>query len=263
MVLRDELAVLRVLGTVDGVFGIRALRPRRRAFGRRKHVVPRPAGVAGARAVHAVILAVAVRAETYPARNPLVVLDEVLRVDRRFGARRGEVVRLLEPAAVERVRERLHVRAGEVADRVRAVPRPDEKPHRAHRLLGGRRGRRTGRPGEYPGGDRGEQTQDSFRHVSNSPARAGRPAQHAAAPGEPSSESSQRFCDTQGTMSVYEFGPFQLDVEQLLLTRGGEPVALGPKVVGTLLALVEHPNDVLAKGVLMDRIWPEGFVEEA
>jgi DNA-binding winged helix-turn-helix (wHTH) protein/Flp pilus assembly protein TadD len=64
-------------------------------------------------------------------------------------------------------------------------------------------------------------------------------------------------------MSVYEFGPFQLDVEQLLLTRGSEPVALGPKVVATLLALVEHPNDVLAKGDLMDRIWPEGFVEEA
>ncbi|MDP9104890.1 MAG: winged helix-turn-helix domain-containing protein [Candidatus Eremiobacteraeota bacterium] len=64
-------------------------------------------------------------------------------------------------------------------------------------------------------------------------------------------------------MSVYEFGPFQLDVEQLLLMRGGEPVALGPKVVETLLALVESPGDVLAKGVLLDRIWPEGFVDEA
>ncbi|MDB5073155.1 MAG: hilA 8, partial [Candidatus Eremiobacteraeota bacterium] len=64
-------------------------------------------------------------------------------------------------------------------------------------------------------------------------------------------------------MSVYEFGPFRLDVEQLLLTRDGVPVALGPKVVATLLALVENPGDVLAKGVLLDRIWPEGFVDEA
>ncbi len=64
-------------------------------------------------------------------------------------------------------------------------------------------------------------------------------------------------------MSVYEVGPFQLDVEQLLLMHGGEPVALGPKVVATLLALLEHPGEVLAKGVLLDRIWPEGFVDEA
>jgi DNA-binding winged helix-turn-helix (wHTH) protein/Tfp pilus assembly protein PilF len=64
-------------------------------------------------------------------------------------------------------------------------------------------------------------------------------------------------------MDVYEFGPFHLDVERLLLVHEGEPVALGPKVVETLLALVEHPGEVLAKSMLLDRIWPEGFVEEA
>jgi DNA-binding winged helix-turn-helix (wHTH) protein/Tfp pilus assembly protein PilF len=64
-------------------------------------------------------------------------------------------------------------------------------------------------------------------------------------------------------MGIYEIGPFQLDVEHLLLKRAGRPVALGPKVVETLLALVEHPGDVLAKGALLDRVWPEGFVEEA
>ncbi len=64
-------------------------------------------------------------------------------------------------------------------------------------------------------------------------------------------------------MDVYEFGPFHLDVERLLLVHDGEPVALGPKVVETLLALVEHPGEVLAKAMLLDRIWPEGFVEEA
>lgn len=64
-------------------------------------------------------------------------------------------------------------------------------------------------------------------------------------------------------MSLYEFGPFQLDVERLLLLHGGEPVALGPKVVETLLALIEHPGEVLSKTSLLDRVWPEGFVEEA
>jgi DNA-binding winged helix-turn-helix (wHTH) protein/tetratricopeptide (TPR) repeat protein len=64
-------------------------------------------------------------------------------------------------------------------------------------------------------------------------------------------------------MSVYEFGPFQLDVERLLLSCGGAPMPLGPKVVETLLALLEHPGDVLTKSALLNRIWPEGFVEEA
>ncbi|HET9030567.1 MAG TPA: winged helix-turn-helix domain-containing protein [Candidatus Aquilonibacter sp.] len=64
-------------------------------------------------------------------------------------------------------------------------------------------------------------------------------------------------------MDVYQFGPFHLDVERLLLVHEGDPVALGPKVVETLLALVEHPGEVLSKTQLLDRIWPEGFVEEA
>ncbi len=64
-------------------------------------------------------------------------------------------------------------------------------------------------------------------------------------------------------MSLYGFGPFQLDAERLLLLDRGEPVALGPKVVETLLALIEHPGEVLAKGALLERIWPEGYVDEA
>ncbi|MBV8491175.1 MAG: winged helix-turn-helix domain-containing protein, partial [Candidatus Eremiobacteraeota bacterium] len=64
-------------------------------------------------------------------------------------------------------------------------------------------------------------------------------------------------------MSVYEFGSYQLDSERLLLLEHGEPVPLGPKVVETLLALIEHPGDVLTKSALLDRIWPEGYVDEA
>ena len=64
-------------------------------------------------------------------------------------------------------------------------------------------------------------------------------------------------------MTVYEFGPFQLDAERLLLLDRSVPVSLGPKVVETLLSLIEHPGDVLTKSALLDRIWPEGYVDEA
>jgi DNA-binding winged helix-turn-helix (wHTH) protein/tetratricopeptide (TPR) repeat protein len=48
-----------------------------------------------------------------------------------------------------------------------------------------------------------------------------------------------------------------------MLSLGDVPIALGPKVVETLLALVEHPGEVLSKTELLERVWPEGFVEEA
>ncbi len=64
-------------------------------------------------------------------------------------------------------------------------------------------------------------------------------------------------------MTIYRFGPFRLEKEQLLLSCEGVTLPLGPKVVETLLALLEHPGEVLTKTELLDRIWPEGFVEEA
>jgi len=64
-------------------------------------------------------------------------------------------------------------------------------------------------------------------------------------------------------MSLYEFGPFELDADRLLLSQRGVPIAVGPKVVETLLALVEHPGEVFAKTALIERIWPEGYVDEA
>jgi DNA-binding winged helix-turn-helix (wHTH) protein/Flp pilus assembly protein TadD len=65
------------------------------------------------------------------------------------------------------------------------------------------------------------------------------------------------------SMSSYEFGSFRLDGDGLVLFHRGEPVPLGPKVVETLLALIERPGEVLAKSTLLERIWPEGYVEEA
>jgi DNA-binding winged helix-turn-helix (wHTH) protein/tetratricopeptide (TPR) repeat protein len=64
-------------------------------------------------------------------------------------------------------------------------------------------------------------------------------------------------------MIVYRFGPFRLEKEPLLLRVGDAALPLGPKVVETLLALIEHPGQVLSKAELLSRVWPEGYVEEA
>ncbi|MBT1558347.1 winged helix-turn-helix domain-containing protein, partial [Klebsiella pneumoniae] len=49
----------------------------------------------------------------------------------------------------------------------------------------------------------------------------------------------------------------------MLQREGGEIVPLTPKAVETLLALVEHHGHVLTKDELMERVWPETFVEES
>jgi DNA-binding winged helix-turn-helix (wHTH) protein len=64
-------------------------------------------------------------------------------------------------------------------------------------------------------------------------------------------------------MITYIVGPLVLDPQLLIVRRGNVPLPLGPKVVTTLLALVENRGDVVSSGVLERRIWPEGFVSHA
>ncbi len=61
---------------------------------------------------------------------------------------------------------------------------------------------------------------------------------------------------------LYEFGDFQLDPMQRILFHHGERVRLEPKAIETLLALLEQPGQVMRKEDLMERIWPDTFVEE-
>jgi DNA-binding winged helix-turn-helix (wHTH) protein/TolB-like protein/Tfp pilus assembly protein PilF len=60
----------------------------------------------------------------------------------------------------------------------------------------------------------------------------------------------------------YEFGPFRIDAEQRLLTRDGELVPLTPKVFETLFCLVERRGQIVLRDELMNRVWPDTFVEE-
>ena len=62
--------------------------------------------------------------------------------------------------------------------------------------------------------------------------------------------------------AFYAFGPFRLDVSQRLLVREGRTVPLTPKAVDTLLVLVQSDGRVVEKDELMQKIWPDTFVEE-
>ncbi len=62
---------------------------------------------------------------------------------------------------------------------------------------------------------------------------------------------------------LYEFGSFQLNPGEKILLRDGAPVSLTPKAFDTLLVLVENNGHVLSKETLMDRVWPDSYVEEA
>ncbi len=60
----------------------------------------------------------------------------------------------------------------------------------------------------------------------------------------------------------YEFGPFRIDLANRLLLRDGEAVPLPPKVIEILIVLVENAGRVLEKDELMNRLWPDCYVEE-
>ena len=62
---------------------------------------------------------------------------------------------------------------------------------------------------------------------------------------------------------LYEFGPFRLEPVERRLTRSGTPVALTPKCFDLLVVLVENRGHLLSKGELLERVWPDQFVEES
>ena len=60
----------------------------------------------------------------------------------------------------------------------------------------------------------------------------------------------------------YAFGPFELDADDRLLMQAGEIVPLTPKALDTLLILVERNGHVVSKDELLERVWPDSFVEQ-
>lgn len=62
---------------------------------------------------------------------------------------------------------------------------------------------------------------------------------------------------------TYAFGPFRLDSGGPVLLRDGRPVPLAPKFAETLLVLVENAGQLVSKSELIERVWPDSFVEES
>ncbi|MBC7909663.1 MAG: winged helix-turn-helix domain-containing protein [Pyrinomonadaceae bacterium] len=61
---------------------------------------------------------------------------------------------------------------------------------------------------------------------------------------------------------LYEFDQFRIDVAERLLLREGEVISMTPKVFDTLLLLVENSGHVMGKEELIEKLWPDTFVEE-
>lgn len=61
---------------------------------------------------------------------------------------------------------------------------------------------------------------------------------------------------------LHRFGSYALDPEERVLFRDGEPIALPPKDLETLLVLVENAGHIVEKEYLLEKVWPGVFIEE-
>ena len=66
-----------------------------------------------------------------------------------------------------------------------------------------------------------------------------------------------------GNPASSQFGPFLIDVGERMLRRDGEPVPLTPKAFDVLVALIEKPGQLISKEELLQKVWPDTFVEES
>ena len=62
--------------------------------------------------------------------------------------------------------------------------------------------------------------------------------------------------------ALYAFGPFQFDCARSRLTLNDEVIPLSPKALEILKVLVESGGALVEKDALMQKIWPDTFVED-
>ena len=60
-----------------------------------------------------------------------------------------------------------------------------------------------------------------------------------------------------------QFGPFLIDISERVLRHDGQPVPLTPKAFDLLAALLERPGQLISKEELLQKVWPDTFVEES
>ncbi len=61
---------------------------------------------------------------------------------------------------------------------------------------------------------------------------------------------------------LYEFENFKLDAENPSLWCEGQLVSIPPKVLETLILLVERNGEIVSRDELLEKVWKETFVEE-
>lgn len=68
---------------------------------------------------------------------------------------------------------------------------------------------------------------------------------------------------TASIHDCFEFEDFRLDARHMLLFRGHDQIDLAPKVIETLVALVQNNGIILNKDELMQLVWPDTIVDES
>ncbi|HEY5425482.1 MAG TPA: winged helix-turn-helix domain-containing protein [Candidatus Tumulicola sp.] len=58
-------------------------------------------------------------------------------------------------------------------------------------------------------------------------------------------------------------GPYDLLIDERVLAFRGRPVSIAPKAVDVLIVLARDAGRIVSKAELMDRVWPDAFVDEA
>jgi predicted ATPase/DNA-binding winged helix-turn-helix (wHTH) protein len=69
--------------------------------------------------------------------------------------------------------------------------------------------------------------------------------------------------DSESGISTIAFGRFVLTPIKRLLTRDGEPIAIGGRALEILIALTDRPTEIVSGRKLIDIVWPDVTVEEA
>jgi TolB-like protein len=65
-----------------------------------------------------------------------------------------------------------------------------------------------------------------------------------------------------GLSPIFEFGPFRLDTGQGVLLRDGQRIPLIPKAIDLFAVLLGNAGSVVSKDHLLERVWPDAFVQE-
>ena len=61
----------------------------------------------------------------------------------------------------------------------------------------------------------------------------------------------------------FNFGSFRLLPAQRLLLKDDKIIHLGSRAMDILIALVERPSELVSKAELVEKVWPNTFVEES